>query len=172
MNVTAINNLASLLENIPPATKQGFNMNSYTTDLDVFDEEDRETEETLATHVKHECNTTACIAGWAATWLARDGTLLKHARNEDTVDNLAQFDSAPFAYAGSHATFARTVLGLDDEDAAELFEPMNYGPYQGLAYEAATPEQAAKVLRHLAKTGVVDWSMSGLDYRDGEEYDQ
>ena len=69
MNVTAINNLANLLENIPPKSEQGFNMERYWGTID----------DETSVHVKHECGSTACIAGWAAQFLDEDGSIREEA---------------------------------------------------------------------------------------------
>jgi hypothetical protein len=80
---------------------------------------------------RHDCGTPSCIAGWAV--------------------HLAGIDCS----RSQVATKAADWLDLDIEDEQELFDPGHHLPY-----EAITPQHAAKVLRHLAETGVVDWSRS------------
>lgn len=76
----------------------------------------------------HKCGTVACIAGWAVHTFPPDDR-----------------------YATAW-TAARDQLGLTTFQADQLFEPS-----VDAAYEKATPEIAAKVLRHLAETGEVEW---------------
>ena len=64
MNKTAINTLINLLENIPPELKQGFNMHDFKSNLAPGDR----------SNVDHPCKTVACIAGWTAQHLKRDGS--------------------------------------------------------------------------------------------------
>jgi len=87
----------------------------------------------------HGCRTTACIAGWAL--LVRDG-----ATRATVLD------------AGTVQTEARDWLGFSDEDdfaAQSLFGVGNGDEANG----AITPAHAVAVLRHLAETGGVDWSV-------------
>lgn len=53
-------------------------------------------------------------------------------------------------------TRAETLLGLTPETSLELFVP---SPSSGGMQ--ASPSEAARVLRHLAGTGIVDWSIIG-----------
>ncbi|RUU80484.1 hypothetical protein [Mesorhizobium sp. M7A.F.Ca.MR.362.00.0.0] len=79
---------------------------------------------------KWHCGTVGCIAGWAA-----------HVFGGQMVDP---------AWTG------RLVLGLDSDLADDLFTP----PYDYGKYDKITPKDAAKVLRNLAETGEVDWSLA------------
>ncbi|RWI47582.1 MAG: hypothetical protein EOR25_15640 [Mesorhizobium sp.] len=138
MNVIAINNLAAFLENIPSKHNRGFNMTSYmgSTDLDE------------RTNVGFQCNSTACIAGWASLVLGKNGEIRKTARKKSEVDDF-------------YEDFATELLGLDYRTGLELFEPMNQiVELMEADWDEVTPRQAAKVLRNLAKTGEVDWSIA------------
>ena len=143
MNTTAINNLASFLNNIPSRYNRGFNMESYDQSNDECSFNGGEVE----THVGFQCNTTACIAGWACLVLRDDGMI----RAKNDVLSPDQIDSFPGT--------ARRLLGITVDQANELFEPMNYTDLDRFKvdWNTITPRQAAKVLRHLAKTGEVDW---------------
>jgi hypothetical protein len=78
----------------------------------------------------HNCGTTACIAGWAVLELGGD------------IDRV------------SERVFATRAFDLDWEEAEELFTPVDPWPRNHI--EAP---HAVAVLRHLAKTGVVDWTV-------------
>ncbi|MCV0350234.1 MAG: hypothetical protein K5863_09165 [Nitratireductor sp.] len=137
MNITAIQNLASLLENLPAQHERGFNMETYI-DENLIDEE---------TNVGFKCNSTACIAGWACLALDYDGTFRKTIRTKEPN--------------GLYEGVAAEILDLDEDTALSLFEPMNtdFDDRTDVRWDTITPQQAAKVLRHLAKTGEVDWSI-------------
>ncbi|RWP44341.1 MAG: hypothetical protein EOR04_05310 [Mesorhizobium sp.] len=138
MKVTAINNLAAFLENIPSKHDRGFNMTTYMG-VGVPVEQ---------TNVGFQCNSTACIAGWASLVLGKNGEIRKTARTTSEVDDF-------------YEDFATELLGLDYHTGMRLFEPMNVLIEHGVAdWDKVTPRQAAKVLRHLARTGEVDWSIA------------
>ena len=80
----------------------------------------------------HNCGTVACIGGWAAT-LASDGKVAR--------------------WTASRWRAAVEYLGLEMSEANDLFVPHD------LRLSAIEPSQAVAVLRHLAKTGEVDWSI-------------
>lgn len=169
MNVEAINTLASLLEAIPPETKQGFNMESYISDVT---NNDGEPETVDSNHVEHECNTTACIAGWAASYLKADGKgVRKRARTQNEIWE-AQAPSI-FPLSCASANLGAAILGLTPQQARALFEPMNWIDYGGRNpepdFSAVTPQQAALVLRDLAKTGEVHWEVAGEEYEEGDD---
>ena len=63
MNKKAILNLANLLENIPPETGIGFNMDTYNSPAEDY----------TMTNVNHPCDTVACIAGWASYFMTKSG---------------------------------------------------------------------------------------------------
>lgn len=137
MNTTAINNLAAFLENIPSRYNRGFNMETYISD---WEEEDH-------TNVGFQCNSTACIAGWACLVLGAKGGILKKERDSHGINSFAHT--------------ARDLLGLDERTSDELFEPFNHRflARDDIDWDKVTPRQAAKVLRHLAKTSEVDWNV-------------
>jgi len=92
----------------------------------------------------HRCNTTACIAGWGlALHLGMARAAQVKAAFVDSAIKLDGFEEK-----------ARDVLGLTDQQALALF----YGAHAG-RLTAITVPQAVATIRHLAKTGVVDWSI-------------
>ncbi|RWM86462.1 MAG: hypothetical protein EOR84_30585 [Mesorhizobium sp.] len=138
MNVTAINNLAAFLENIPSKHDRGFNMTSYIAGVDLEE----------STNVGFQCNSTACIAGWACLVLGKNGEIRKTERPLSEVNEM-------------YEDFATDLLDLDYRTGMELFEPMNERiELAENDWDKVTPRQAAKVLRNLAKTGEVDWSIA------------
>ena len=94
----------------------------------------------------HKCGTPSCIAGW--TWHM-------------------YFDASPrslFNYA-----LVRHALDLTDEQALELFVPKNDRAIYGVSedcIEFITAPWAAAVLRNLAETGEVDWTVGAPDLSD------
>lgn len=83
----------------------------------------------------HNCGTVACIAGWAVVAFRPD----------------IEIADLPSNFRISSE--AADLLGLDRMDASNLFLPP-------LNLWKSTPLQAASVLRHAAKTGVIDWSVA------------
>jgi hypothetical protein len=86
-----------------------------------------------------DCGTVACIAGWAVVAF--------HSAEELRDVN---FDLA---------AIAANDLGLSSYRAMEIFTPGS-APHVvecDLPVYHATPKQAAKLLRHLAATGEIDW---------------
>lgn len=84
----------------------------------------------------HSCGTVACIAGWTK----RIRTQIPVGINEDF-------------YWGPEAKW----LGLDVDEGEELF----FGDDWTCAHlNDVTPSEAVAVLRHLAETGEVDWSVA------------
>ena len=79
----------------------------------------------------HGCKTTACIAGWTLS-------LLKPKWEDLNAHDIEQG--------------ARSILGLDQEQAEDLFYLPDY-----MSRNSVTAKQAARTLRHLAETGEVDW---------------
>ena len=77
------------------------------------------------------CNTPACVAGHAA--LLVDG-------------------DAIYAEDYDHYSRAWELMGLDEKQAQDLFRPwpLSIGEYPD-------GKQAAEVIRHLVRTGEVDW---------------
>jgi hypothetical protein len=87
---------------------------------------------------KEDCCTAACIAGWTLVRLA----------------------SSQQRRCGADARDAGQLLGLETEEADELFLPEGYE--QGGRYDRA---DAVRVLDHLLETGQVDWSI--IDQPEG-----
>lgn len=81
--------------------------------------------------VLHNCGTPCCIAGWAC------------AEKIEAGESIA-----------SHYVTAAVSLGLSLSKATSLFEP----PFH-LDWDSISPAHAAAVLRNLADTGEVDWSV-------------
>ncbi|TPL66573.1 hypothetical protein [Mesorhizobium sp. B2-4-1] len=136
MNIDAINNLAAFLENIPSKHQRGFNMGSYMGRKDPGE----------STNVGFQCNSTACIAGWACLVLGENGEIRSTPRSTREI--------------GWYEEFAGDLLNLDAATRLALFEPMNSSMVADYVdWYKVTPRQAAKVLRHLAKTGEADWSL-------------
>ena len=79
------------------------------------------------------CGTHACIAGYTVILFG-------------TPEGLAESD-------GEVEEYAQLLLGIGDEQAADLFAPATVFNWQNL-----TPADAARTLRHLADTGTVDWT--------------
>lgn len=77
------------------------------------------------------CGTVGCIAGWAHQTFG-DGN-----------------------YGVNICRAAEEHLDLNEHDAGELFIPATDNSLDDIV-----PSQAAKVLRHLAATGKVDWSVA------------
>ena len=84
----------------------------------------------------HGCGTVACIAGTART--LRTGRI--------------------FLIRVSRFRWSKEAdwLGLDENDANELF----FAAAANIDLEDIEPAQAVAVLRHLAETGKVDWSVA------------
>ena len=77
------------------------------------------------------CNTPACVAGHAAYLLDGD---------------------AVYAESYDHYKRARALMGLDEEQAKDLFQPWPF-----VLGEHPDGKQAAEVIRHMVRTGEVDW---------------
>ena len=89
------------------------------------------------------CNSAACIAGWTTM-----------------VFGSVRSDS-------SFEKQARDILDLDHDLSDRLFVPDNEGdvdPYKSTALGAS------RVVRHLAETGMVDWSLSAPLPNDGPDH--
>lgn len=94
------------------------------------------------TAVLHQCGTAACIAGWAA-----------HLFSPESVNAVCGSEQDDW---GEAHYFAAGALGLTDEEACQLFVPLDSAtPWRDIA-----PTQAAAVIDHLLKTGEVDWSVA------------
>jgi hypothetical protein len=88
---------------------------------------------TLPDVAGHPCGTAACIAGWA--YILNTGRMQEHSDEPLWVT-------------------AQKLLGLDVEDADNLFEPGNPDTWADI-----TDQQAVRTLRHLAATGEVNWNL-------------
>ena len=136
LNTAFITELAERLEKLQAGdTTQthevGFNMGSWFTIWDYQDDAKK------ADKSGHACGTTACIAGHVVT-LHNAKTGVPLSRSPDSV-----------------STKAQEVLGLTSSQAYVLF----HGSPMDTELRDTTPGQAAKVLRHLAATGYVDWTV-------------
>ena len=140
MNVERILQLADTVESLEPA---------YRVTRSRLEDEDGEeltdfTNRFLMSRFRFACGSPACIAGWAA-WLANQQKDVPG----DTWDR------------------AKKYLELDNEDMAlHLFAPSPIDGVVGADMMATsnsskfiTPNRAAAVLRNLAETGEVDWSI-------------
>lgn len=88
----------------------------------------------------HACNTVACIAGWAYAIShpkISPGRLAGAALGAETIQR-----------------GAASFLGIGRDVAIWLFFPIAYD------WGGITPAHAVAVLRHLARTGEVDWSIT------------
>jgi hypothetical protein len=136
VNVENILALADLLET--PQVAAHFDMQMYENLTEEGEELARRDGPVAA--LTASCGTTACIAGWEVARLGR-----------------ADF--------GNAYSIAMDSLGLTHSEAGSLFVPgisttemsTGHSPYE------ADGKQAAKVLRHLAETETVDWSVAFAD---------
>jgi hypothetical protein len=97
----------------------------------------------------HTCNTTACIAGWAAYAAGYRGN------DSEEIEVIAA------DYLGLNHEPTPVVIG---GQAGQLFYPPVFdaapiGDRDSSGYYQATPEQAAVVLNHLIETGEVKWDV-------------
>lgn len=131
MNKANILRVADAIENGELVKRGiGFNMAFYLAP----------TEESLVVDKIGGCGTTACIAGWAYA-LQRPRTKAATFIKRD-VEVHVRADATEF-------------LGLTGVEAHKLFVPSDEaGPWRNI-----TPAHAVAVLRHLAETGEVDWSV-------------
>ena len=83
-----------------------------------------------------DCRTVACIAGW---------TIARLGNSQDAYNPNTGFRS--------DFDLAAELLGMDSDDAMRLFAIPDHE-----WEEPTTATQAARVLRHLAATGEIDWS--------------
>lgn len=92
------------------------------------------------------CGTTACIAGWAVAVKSR---FKEPEKKINVLEGLATdgWSTSPVMLE------AKRYLGLNERQADQLFAADGFD----VLLSAVTPQRAVAVLRHLAKTGVVDW---------------
>lgn len=83
----------------------------------------------------HGCGTVACILGWTVHLFCKRPTLCQ--------------------LQDRH--LAASLLAINEDKAYHLFYPSQR---YGVKYSEVTPQKAARVLRHLAETGKVDWSVA------------
>lgn len=134
MNRTLIKKIIDVLEGrIVPLESLGFNMEFF-----VADEKTKDVDRVV-------CGTTACIAGWA---VALGSSRVKYVRDLIVIDDFASIEdeAARLLELGDYS-WDDKVYALFHADTAE--KPL----YQ------ITRKEAAAVLRHLLKTGEVDWSI-------------
>jgi hypothetical protein len=116
----------------------GFNLSTYydNNKYSIFPIEDR---------TKHKCGTVACIAGWTVILYKKDGDLRKRPLRDSEVYKRYHVG------AGNIMGDAMDIMGISFKEAEALFEP------DSVDKTRVTPKDAAKVLRHFAKTGKIDW---------------
>ena len=92
---------------------------------------------------EHPCGTAACIAGWTVARFGWNGRAMK-------IDHRRPLGGGRDVFDG-----ALSVLGLSFPEAPRLLAP-NEGR-DGVSMTEVTAPHAVRTLRHLAKTGEVDW---------------
>jgi hypothetical protein len=139
MHTERINELATLIETAG-VKGLGFNMHDWIGPVsDKLDDKSG-----------HDCNTVACMAGWAVHHM--EGRLEKPYRN-----------THEFVFGSMHMSVrmeAQTWLDLDPLTADHLFAPSFIDEWGSI-----TPAVAAAALRHLATTGEVMFVIDGKTYR-------
>lgn len=116
----------------------GFNMEQWVA---------RTNKRTRPDHVDS-CGTVACLAGWAYC-LAHPET------DKKKLHEVFNTDSQEISNT------AREFLGLGTWQASDLFAPYVIGNWSKI-----TAAQAVKVLRHLAETCRVDWSIIDAEHSE------
>lgn len=103
------------------------------------------------------CATSCCIAGAATQFFATKKSL-KELMFGDNVE----WDSAHVAKTNWRPVrrAAMDLLGLDETQADRLFTPDAF--WYGYLSEYSDPQWAARTIRNLLKTGVVDWQESAV----------
>jgi hypothetical protein len=141
MNIDKINALAEKMEHWDEidgiGQVQGFEMGDFACRY-------QRGEENLAAKYGvhwangHKCGTAGCIAGCAVAM---------------------QYPYREITESAHIAEEAEEILELTCDQAIELFMPSSTSViYSGPGPYDITPQQAARVLRHLAATGEVDWN--------------
>ena len=145
MNAERINQLADDLDKVQAINPNGFNLNVWgygmLRSIPAFDSMENST---LSTDDRIEqCGTAGCIAGWTALLYGE----LRHAEHP--------------------SSFAHGYLALNEYEAHDLFAPTEYDEDESddcnsnrVIYAQINAGMAAKVLRHLANTGDVDWNQT------------
>ena len=93
------------------------------------------------TDFTHHCGTPACIAGWSI-WEF-------FGRSDENLDELVQASNK------TYSAIACEYLGIPGEQGEILFFPEGFDK----PWNEITQQEAARVLRNLAETGQVDWSI-------------
>lgn len=94
-------------------------------------------------NVERECGTVCCLAGAAVQWWG------------DPTNRPEEFGI--FERGDQYITQGAEILGLSRQNANKLFTGFP-GAHSGLNASPISPKCAARVVRHLIKTGKVDWS--------------
>lgn len=128
--------LAEVLES--PAAEKHFNMGDWfdNPNADVCDAD------VPAKKFVAQCGAAACTAGWTIA-IFEPRALVK-----------------PIGFLDNALVRAASLLSLNYDQACDLFTPMSETMRDGTEAMSAGPKQAAKVVRHLAETGKVDWSVA------------
>ncbi len=134
MNKERIHLVADLIEfeDAQPDTMKDNMRFSMSQFYETSDARSRSHGDVLMDYSGHYCDSVACIAGWAIVQ-ARG----KHALMDDNDPELT----------------ATALLGLSEKQADQLFWARN----SIIEMEKITPAHAVRVLRDLARTGIVDW---------------
>ena len=134
MNVENILKVAALLDRVHLLKPEGFTMTKFGGGKSRAPQPEAPREEF------ENCGTVGCVAGWAVA----------------LYDPFSSREIAP-----SVSDLAQKLLGLDNTQTDDLFCMMYVDPdiwgEHALEHPAANAKRAAHVLRHLAKTGEVDW---------------
>lgn len=102
------------------------------------------------------CKTVCCLAGAAVQFYNEPQKILERAIEETHPKYGKQYGKADRQLPWSDVSDeAKHVLGLDNLTAATLFFPPAWSDDTGES--SITPAWAARVVRHLIATGVVDW---------------
>lgn len=129
MNKERLDILATWLEKGAPHNHVKFDMRWFLLLKDEFD--------CITLEPENACGSVCCIAGCAAQFFApeafRDRSAISHMVPMDIFD------------------IAQHALDLDSDQAMALFMPTY------MALELIKPETAARTIRHLIKTGIVNW---------------
>ena len=148
MNTERINQLADDLDKVQAVNPKGFNMSTWgygmIASLCNLPDYNSVSFQAIALDDRIDyCGTAGCIAGW---------TTLLHGETY---------------HAEQPMVFARRYLELDEEMAPYLFMPNEHEDDASDDYNAGrviyaqiNAGMAAKVLRHLAATGDVDWNQA------------
>ena len=145
MNVERINQLADDLDKVQAVNSTQFSMSYWGyhmfRDIGAFDS--NETPTISTDDLIEQCETAGCLAGWA--------TLLYGTPNDSMHPN----------------GFAERHLELNENEAHDLFTPEEHDEDDSddnnanrVIYAQINAGMAAKVLRHLANTGDVDWNQA------------